>query len=172
MLDRAPFDVAHDTDDAERMGQDACPAYLETIELLERLHRLCLDVIKDELRRLGLVEITATQALLLFRIGHRELTAGELAARGYYHGTNVSYVLNKLVEGGFLHYRRHASDGRAVLISLTDRGNEVRETVAELFRRHAQEVEVGAGLPAGRLAGLSGALRRLERFWVERRLTV
>ena len=64
--------------------------YLESLALVERLHRLLLDVIKDEFERLGLLEINSVQALLLFNIGENEVTAGELKSRGYYQGSNVS----------------------------------------------------------------------------------
>ena len=53
---------------------------------MERLHRLLLDVIKDEFERVGVLEINAVQALLLFNIGENEVTAGELKSRGYYQG--------------------------------------------------------------------------------------
>ena len=43
--------------------------YLEALSLVERLHRLLLDVIKDEFERVGVLEINAVQALLLFNIG-------------------------------------------------------------------------------------------------------
>jgi hypothetical protein len=67
--------------------------YLEALSLVERLHRLLLDVIKDEFERVGVLEINAVQALLLFNIGDNEVTAGELKSRGYYQGSNVSYNL-------------------------------------------------------------------------------
>jgi hypothetical protein len=67
--------------------------YLEALSLVERLHRLLLDVIKDEFERVGTLEINAVQALLLFNIGDNEVTAGELKSRGYYQGSNVSYNL-------------------------------------------------------------------------------
>ncbi len=66
--------------------------YLDTLSLVERLHRLLLDVIKDEFERIGLLEINAVQALLLFNVGENEVTAGELKTRGYYQGSNVSYT--------------------------------------------------------------------------------
>jgi hypothetical protein len=72
--------------------------YLESLGLVERLHRLLLDVIKDEFERLGILEINAVQALHLFNVGDHEVTAGELKSRGYYQGSNVSYNLKKLVE--------------------------------------------------------------------------
>ncbi|PKP79371.1 MAG: MarR family transcriptional regulator, partial [Alphaproteobacteria bacterium HGW-Alphaproteobacteria-2] len=74
--------------------------YAETLSLIERLHRLLLDVIKDEFERLGLLEVNAVQALLVYNIGEAELTAGELKTRGYYQGSNVSYNLKKLVGAG------------------------------------------------------------------------
>ena len=60
--------------------------YLEALSLVERLHRLLLDVIKDELERVGILEVSAVQAMLLFNIGENEVTvtAGELKSRGYY----------------------------------------------------------------------------------------
>ena len=67
--------------------------YLDALSLIERLHRLLLDVIKDEFERLSVLEINAVQALLLFNIGENEVTAVELKSRGYYQGSNVSYNL-------------------------------------------------------------------------------
>ena len=71
--------------------------YLDTLSLVERLHRLLLDVIKDEFERVGVLDINAVQALLLFNIGDNEVTAGELKSRGYYQGSNVSYNLKRYV---------------------------------------------------------------------------
>jgi len=71
--------------------------YLDALSLVERLHRLLLDVIKDEFERVGILEINAVQALLLFNIGDHEVTAGELKTRGYYQGSNVSYNLKTFV---------------------------------------------------------------------------
>src|SRR6185312_202173 len=84
--------------------------YMEPLQLVERLHRRLLDVIKDEFDRNGRSDINATQALLLFNIGNSELTAGELRSRGYYLGSNVSYNLKKLVETGFIHHERSSTD--------------------------------------------------------------
>ena len=63
-------------------SRDFMVGYLEALSLVERLHRLLLDVIKDEFERVGVLEINAVQALLLFNIGDNEVTAGELKSRG------------------------------------------------------------------------------------------
>ncbi|MCB1544449.1 MAG: MarR family transcriptional regulator, partial [Rhodoblastus sp.] len=62
---------------AERMSE-VRPVYLEALTLVERLHRRLLDVIKDEFDRRGRSDINSVQALLLYNIGDKELTAGEL----------------------------------------------------------------------------------------------
>ena len=93
--------------------------YLETLNLVERLHRQLLDVIKDELDRRDEREINSVQALLLFNVGDQELTAGELRTRGHYLGSNVSYNLKKLVEMAFLDHQRSRVDRRSVRIKLT-----------------------------------------------------
>lgn len=56
--------------------------YLQALRLIERLHRLLLDVIKDEFDRIGGSELNSVQALLLYNIGISRLTAGELKAPG------------------------------------------------------------------------------------------
>jgi DNA-binding MarR family transcriptional regulator len=143
------------------------PLYLEALTLVERLHRRLLDVIKDEFDRRGRADINAVQALLLFNIGDKELTAGELRTRGYYLGSNVSYNLKKLVEMGFLDHQRSRVDRRSVRIKLTDKGREVRNTVDELYKKHVRTVEQVGGINADEFAVLNKSLQRLERFWTD-----
>ena len=143
------------------------PLYLEALTLVERLHRRLLDVIKDEFDRRGRADINAVQALLLFNIGDKELTAGELRTRGYYLGSNVSYNLKKLVEMGFLDHQRSRVDRRSVRIKLTDRGREVRDIVSLLYEKHVRTVEQVGGISSDEFTGLNKALQRLERFWTD-----
>ena len=143
------------------------PHYLEALTLIERLHRRLLDVIKDEFDRKGRADINAVQALLLFNIGDKELTAGELRTRGYYLGSNVSYNLKKLVEMGFLDHQRSRVDRRSVRIKLTEKGSDVCETVRALYEKHVRTVEQVGGINADEFAGLNKALHRLERFWTD-----
>ncbi len=139
--------------------------YLEALSLVERLHRLLLDVIKDEFERLGILEINAVQALLLFNVGDNEVTAGELKTRGYYQGSNVSYNLKKLVETGYMHHQRCEIDRRSVRVRLTEKGRKVQEIVEELFIRHADGLESRAVLDLNGIEEINSALRRVERYW-------
>ena len=141
--------------------------YLETLSLLERLHRLLLDVIKDEFERLGILDINAVQALLLFNIGENEVTAGELKSRGYYQGSNVSYNLKKLVETGYMHHERCQIDRRSVRVRLTAKGRELRAVLSSLFGRHAEILERPDRFGAERMMEVNGSLQRMERFWTD-----
>ena len=143
------------------------PVYIESLALVERLHRGLLDVIKDEFDRRGRADINSVQALLLYNIGDKELTAGELRTRGYYLGSNVSYNLKQLVEMGFLDHQRSRVDRRSVRIRLTDSGREVRDIVEELYQKHVRTVEQVGGINADEFATLNKSLHRLERFWTD-----
>ncbi len=139
--------------------------YLEALAMVERLHRLLLDVIKDEFERVGVLEINAVQALLLFNIGNNEVTAGELKSRGYYQGSNVSYNLKKLVEMGYMHHQRCEIDRRSVRVRLTERGREIRDIVAALFSRHAEGLEGKGVISHEGIADITASLKRVERYW-------
>ena len=143
------------------------PLYLEALTLVERLHRRLLDVIKDEFDRRGRSDINSVQALLLYNIGDKELTAGELRTRGYYLGSNVSYNLKKLVEMGFLDHQRSRVDRRSVRIRLTEQGQEVRHIVETLYDKHVKTVEQVGGISNDEFATLNKSLHRLERFWTD-----
>ncbi|MEJ6397714.1 MarR family winged helix-turn-helix transcriptional regulator [Yoonia sp. 208BN28-4] len=142
-------------------------SYLDGLTLVERLHRLLLDVIKDEFERVGVQEISPVQGLLLFNVGLNEVTAGELKSRGYYQGSNVSYNLKKLVDAGYMHHQRSEIDRRSVRVSLTEKGRKIRLVVGKLFATHANGLTDGGVLDQEGLDDINTALRRVERYWTE-----
>ena len=146
---------------AENFGAE----YMQGLRLIERLHRLLLDVIKDEFDRLGGSDLNAVQALLLYNIGDSELTAGELKTRGYYLGSNVSYNLKKLVDMGFIHYKRSDTDRRSVRVSLTKKGQDACDVVHSLYQRQLGSIEAVGEISGEDMRTLNRALVRLERFW-------
>ncbi|MCZ7675323.1 MAG: winged helix DNA-binding protein [Roseovarius sp.] len=139
--------------------------YLDALALVERLHRLLLDVIKDEFERLGVLDVNAVQALLMFNVGDNEVTAGELKTRGYYQGSNVSYNLKKLVDMGYMHHQRCEIDRRSVRVRLTEKGRGIREIVARLFAGHARGLQDKGVLGVDGIDRINASLRRVERYW-------
>jgi DNA-binding MarR family transcriptional regulator len=153
----------------ENVGEadDLKTRYLVSLKLIERLHRLLLDVIKDEFERLGRTDVNSVQALLLYNIGDAELTAGELTSRGYYLGSNVSYNLKKLVDAGYIDHQRSTVDRRSVRVKLTEKGQEVCKLVNTLYQRQLKSLEQVGGIGSDDLEVLNKALIRLERFWTD-----
>lgn len=141
--------------------------YLDSLLLVERLHRLLLDVIKDEFERMGVQEINPVQALLLFNVGNNEVTAGELKTRGYYQGSNVSYNLKKLVDSGYMHHERSEIDRRSVRVRLTQKGRDIRQIVSDLFATHAEGLLSRGVVDQQGIEDITGSLRRIERYWTE-----
>lgn len=148
-------------------GTATLSSYLETIGLIERMHRLLLDIVKDEFERVGLLDINAVQALLLFNVGANEVTAGELRSRGFYQGSNVSYNLRKLVDLGYMHHERSSVDRRSVRVRLTERGLEIRQMLLTLFDEHSKVISGRDLLPVAAMEDANNALRKVERFWTD-----
>ena len=142
-------------------------AYLDTVALVERLHRHFLEVVKNEIDRMGVRDINNVQALILYNIGSDEMTVGELTQRGYYLGSNVSYNLKKLIEQGYIAQARSPHDRRSVRIKLTDKGLQLHRRLDAVFEHHARELE--DSVPLADLGDACDALRKLERFWDDAR---
>lgn len=159
--------VALDMVPDEAPAEDLKAHYLKSLRMVELLHRLLLDVIKDEFERLGRNDVNSVQALLLFNIGEAELTAGELKSRGYYLGSNVSYNLKKLVDAGYINHERSSTDRRSVKVSLTEKGREVCDIVDALYDRQLGSIRQVGGLAEDDLDALNRSLVRLERFWAD-----
>jgi DNA-binding MarR family transcriptional regulator len=132
--------------------------------VIERLHRLSLDVLKIELDRLGIEDINNVQSLILYSIGGDQLTVGELTLRGYYLGSNVSYNLKKMVESGYLVQERSLHDRRSIRVRTSAKGAELKAKLDAFFERDGDRL-VGGWLTPDELSRLAANLSKLERFW-------
>ena len=86
MISPAPRDMRPQSDvQALPDLADTTEAYLESLQLLERLHRLMLDLVKDEFERLGRHDLTPVQAMILYNLGQIHQDLGETKdAAAYY----------------------------------------------------------------------------------------
>jgi DNA-binding MarR family transcriptional regulator len=139
-------------------------SYLESIRLIERLHRRFLDVIKTELDRLGVEDINNVQTLILSNISNEQLTVGELTARGYYLGSNVSYNVKKLVENGYLNQERSPHDRRMTRVRVSEKGLELTERIDQLYQTNADELARDV-VNEEQLRQTNQVLGAIERYW-------
>ncbi|WP_318658527.1 MarR family winged helix-turn-helix transcriptional regulator [Indioceanicola profundi] len=140
--------------------------YHDLARLIERLHRRFLDVVRIELARLGVEDISPVQALMVMTIGTDELSVRDLIERGYYLGSNASYNLKHLVEAGFVERTQSQRDRRSARLSLSPRGLEL---CAELKRMEAGHIDslIRAEQDGQDVEATYRTLRRLERTWTD-----
>jgi DNA-binding MarR family transcriptional regulator len=138
--------------------------YYEIIHVIERLHRLSLEVLKRELDRLGIQGINNVQSLILYSIGGDQLTVRELTQRGYYLGSNVSYNLQRMVEAGYLLHERSLRDRRSVRISVSPEGAALQAKLDDFFKSSGRLMPKH-GMEPDTLAYLGDKLSKLEAYW-------
>jgi DNA-binding MarR family transcriptional regulator len=138
--------------------------YLDTVLLIERLHRCYLEVVNTDLDRRKIQGINNVQALILFNIGEDEMTVGELTVRGYYLGSNVSYNVKKMTENGYIIQEKSPHDKRSIRVKLSDKGLALHKIMKEQFEKQISAL-APASLSEGDLGSLNDQLRKLERYW-------
>ena len=137
--------------------------FRELTQLIERLHRRFLDVLRTELDRLDIHDINPVQCLLLSNIGREEINVRNLMDRGYYQGSNASYNIKKLVEVGYLEQKRSPRDRRSTLLKVSEKGLKLIERVRDLEARQAKAI--GSLTNEGSIVGALKLMRRIERYW-------
>ena len=156
------------------MLKDAYNRYIASVDdprrdltqLIERLHRRYLDVVRVELDRMGCRDLTPVQAVLLANVGDDDIVIKELVERGYYQGSNVTYNMKKLVDGGYIKQERSPHDKRSVRIRLTPKSKEICDRVRAMEALNT-EVLGESGIDETELKRTRETLRRLERAWSE-----
>ena len=136
--------------------------YLETVSLIEKLHRLYLEVIKCELDNLRVDDINNVQALVLYNLGGEQISIGELTTRGCYLGSNVSYNLKKMVQNGYIDQVSSIHDRRSYMIKLSGKGMDLCKKLDKALDKHVDALKA-KGISS--LDDLVETLRNLGDFW-------
>ena len=136
--------------------------YLETISLIERLHRLYLEVIKCELDNLKVEDINNVQALVLYNLGGEQISIGELTTRGCYLGSNVSYNLKKMVQNGYVDQVSSKHDRRSSIIKLSSKGMNLCKKIDATLDKQIGRLK-DSGVTS--LDEVVSVLKKLEDFW-------
>jgi DNA-binding MarR family transcriptional regulator len=139
-------------------------AYFEAVVMIERLHRLFLEVVKIELDRLGTPDINNVQALVLYNIGDNQLTVGELTNRGYYLGSNVSYNLRKMVQNDYVVQIPSPHDRRSSHVKLSAKGMALFTKLDKVLSGHAHSLTEQVAKEKD-MSSFVETLRKLEGFW-------
>jgi DNA-binding MarR family transcriptional regulator len=141
-------------------------SYLSVIQLLPRIHRQFMDVIKKDLEELKIPDINNVQSIMLFNIGDSSLSVGDLTLSGVYIGSNVSYHVKKMVEHGYLTQEHSLYDRRVSHVRVTEKGRKLREELSMLQQRRIDQLSQVA-LSSDELEAAMSVLRLLDRFWTD-----
>ena len=130
--------------------------YFEVVVNIERLYRLFLDVIKNELDQREIHDINNIQSVIIYHIGKGKVTVGELTNKGYYLGSNVSYNLRKMVNFGYVEQKQSSHDKRTVFVQLTEKGLKLHDILDDVLKNHAEKLDD--------IESLSSRLQSLENL--------
>ena len=140
--------------------------YGQLTQMIERLHRRMLDVIRFELEQAGVSDINPAQALMLTKIEGREVALRDIIERGYYIGLNASYNVKQLVEADYVVQKRSAHDKRSVKVSLTEKGEELCKKLVEFNSTQSARL-AGSKEETAQLNATIDIPRNLENSWSE-----
>ncbi|WP_245924296.1 MarR family transcriptional regulator [Niveispirillum cyanobacteriorum] len=138
--------------------------YADIARVIDHMQRRLHDVVRVELGRIGVDDISPMQVLMLLNIGSDELTVRDLMERGYYLGSNASYNLKHLVEQGYVDRGASARDRRAARLRLSEKGEWLCAEIGKLESRQAAQL-LRTNTDATDLETTYRMLRRLERLW-------
>lgn len=138
--------------------------YGDIARVIDHMQRRLHDVVRVELGRIGVDDISPMQVLMLLNIGRDELTVRDLMERGYYLGSNASYNLKHLVEQGYVDRGASTRDRRAARLRLSEKGEWLCAEIGKLESRQAAQL-LRTNEDATDLDTTYRMLRRLERLW-------
>lgn len=99
--------------------------HFELARMIERVNRRFASLLRTEIAKLGIEDVGPAQAMVLLAIGDVELSVGELLDRGHYVGSNISYYLKQLADGGYIDRVASQRDKRSARIRVTKKGEQL-----------------------------------------------
>jgi DNA-binding MarR family transcriptional regulator len=104
------------------------------------------------------------QAMMLANIGAEEMSVRDLIERGYYLGSNASYNLKNLVDGGYVERQTSTRDRRSAQLKISAKGKVILDCLAKLNTQMAEPL-LKSETDSTDIEATWRTLRRLERRW-------
>lgn len=99
--------------------------------LMDRGLRVFADFSKPVLTRHAADNLSLSNLLFLVSIGEGEARVNDIVKQGRYVGSNASYALKSLQDGGFISRQQDPSDRRNGIITYSDRGHALVAEIKE-----------------------------------------
>ena len=112
-------------DNWRRQGWGDAEAGMAVVTSIMRAQQLILGSVETALRPFNLTFARYEVLMLLFFSRRGELPVGLVGARLQVHPASVTNAVDRLEADGLVERRRNPSDGRSVLVAITERGKDV-----------------------------------------------
>lgn len=115
--------------------------YYNLISVIDNFYRSFLELLKYEIKKIKVNDINNVQSIILYNMGDKTWSVGDLTKNGVYKcytGSNVSYNLRKLVECGYVIQEPSKHDRRSANIKKTQKGIELSQKLKYIFEGHSK----------------------------------
>ena len=133
---------------------------MAAVTAVMRTHQILLTRAEAVLKPFGLTFARFELLALLSFTASGALPMAKAGARLQVHPTSVTNAVDRLEKAGLVERRRHPSDGRTVLVEITQAGRELVPPAASALNA---EVFSRSGFTAGDLTVLTDILARFRR---------
>lgn len=137
--------------------------YIDSVMLFDRLHRLFLSIMKNDLSMACVTDMTPAQAMMVYHLMDKKIRISDVQHYNMYHGLNASYNVRKMHRHGYLDMNS-VSDKRSVFVSLSKRGEDVYAMIEEIVGKHVKILEK-LGFASEKITNLLDVARSLETTW-------
>ena len=141
---------------------DVASDYMYAVEQIGRLNSAMSMALEAKLQR----PLNATQAVLMYHIGDDGIAQADLFKRRLFLGSNLTYNLKKLIDGGYVVMKKLPDDRRSNLLYLTSKGLAIAEFVRTLYTKQAAAFGTSTGISAEDLKTFVCVARYLEQKFV------
>ena len=133
-------------------------------DLFARLHAVFMEIVRLELERLKVGDISPSQYMILHHLGDDKLPIGDLSFRSHYVGTNISYNIKKMLENEYVLQSKALHDQRTHYISASSKGKILIGKIHAAFADHGNMLEQ-YGIQKQELMEALGFLSKIDDFW-------
>lgn len=111
------------------LGQNGAD-WSEVAVVMDRGLRVFAEFAKPILSVHGAESLSMTNLIFLLSLGSGDARVNEVVRKGRYLGSNASYALKALQEGGYIDRRQDPDDRRNAIVSWSERGRALAETIS------------------------------------------
>ena len=133
-------------------------------DLFARLHAVFMEIVRLELEKIKITDISPSQYMILHHLGDDKLPIGDLSFRSHYVGTNISYNIKKMLENEYVLQTKAPHDQRTHYISASSKGKLLIGKIDKAFFDHGNMLEK-YGIQKQELMETLSFLSKIDDFW-------